>query len=127
MPFGRGRTKERENAVMLSVESLKSFGANTEEGLGRVFNNEAFYLRLVGMALADKNFDKLKTALEAQDAKAAFEAAHALKGSIGNMALTPIYEPICALTEKLRGQEGPVDTGDLLDQVLTQLEKARAL
>ena len=112
---------------MLSVEALKEFGANTEEGLGRCFNNEAFYLKLVGMGLADANFDRLKAALEAQDAEAAFEAAHALKGSIGNLALTPIYTPVCALTEKLRGRHGPVDTGDLLDEVLAQLEKARAL
>lgn len=112
---------------MLSVESLKSFGANTEEGLGRCFNNEAFYLRLVGMGLADANFDRLKSAMEAQDTRAAFEAAHALKGSIGNLALTPIYVPVCALTEKLRGQEGPVDAGDLLNEILSQLERARAL
>ena len=112
---------------MLSVESLKSFGANTEEGLGRCFNNEAFYLRLVGMGLADANFDRLKAAMEARDTRAAFEAAYALKGSIGNLALTPIYEPICALTEKLRGQEDPGDAGGLLDEILSRLEEARAL
>ena len=112
---------------MLTVESLKAYGANTEEGLGRCFNNEAFYLRLVGMGLADANFDRLKDALAAQDAKAAFEAAHALKGSIGNLALTPLYTPLSELTEKLRGQSALVDTGDLLDTILTQLDKARAL
>lgn len=112
---------------MMTVESLKAYGANTEEGLGRCFNNEAFYLRLVGMGLADANFDRLKDALAAQDAKAAFEAAHALKGSIGNLALTPIFNPVSELTEKLRGQSAVTDVATLADEVFAQLEKARAL
>lgn len=112
---------------MLTVDALKAYGANTAEGLGRCFNNEAFYLKLVGMGLADGNFDRLKQAMADGDVRAAFEAAHALKGSIGNLALTPIYEPICALTEKLRGQSGAVDDDGLLAEILTQLEKARRL
>ncbi len=112
---------------MRSIETLRAFGANTNEGLARCFNDESFYLRLVDVGLADLNFDRLKDALAAGNAEAAFEAAHALKGSIGNLALTPIYEPVCELTERLRGKSGPVDTGDLLDRVLAQREKARAL
>ena len=112
---------------MLTIDALKAYGANTEEGLGRCFNNEAFYLKLVGMGLADPNFDRLQSAMAAQDMTAAFEAAHALKGSIGNLALTPIYTPICTLTEMLRGQTAPVDTGDLLNVIREQLEKARQL
>ena len=47
---------------MLTIDALKAYGANTDEGMARCFNNEAFYLRLVGMGLADANFDKLKAA-----------------------------------------------------------------
>ena len=112
---------------MLTIDALKDYGANTEEGLGRCFNNEAFYLKLVGMGLADKNFDRLRDAMAVGSAQEAFEAAHALKGSIGNLALTPLYTPLSELTEKLRGQSALVDTGDLLDTILTQLDKARAL
>ena len=112
---------------MLTIDALRDYGANVDEGLGRCFNNEAFYLRLVGMGLADANFDKLKAAMDAGDTTAAFEAAHALKGSIGNLSLTPIFEPISALTELLRGKSGPVDGGALLQQIMDQLEKARQL
>lgn len=112
---------------MLTIDALKAYGANTDEGMARCFNNEAFYLRLVGMGLADANFDKLKAAMEAGDTAAAFEAAHALKGSIGNLSLTPIFEPVSALTELLRGKSGPVDGSALLDQIMDQLEKARQL
>ena len=112
---------------MLTIDALRDYGANVDEGLGRCFNNEDFYLRLVGMGLADANFDKLKAALDAGDTTAAFEAAHALKGSIGNLALTPIFGPVSQLTEVLRGKTGPVDAGALPGQIFDALERARAL
>ena len=62
---------------MLTVAALKEFGANTEEGLSRCMNNEAFYLRLVKMAAQESaNYEALGKALESGDMKAGFEAAH---------------------------------------------------
>lgn len=113
---------------MLTLDALRAYGANVEEGMNRCFGKEAFYFRLIGMALADANFDRLKSAVETGDGKAAFEAAHALKGSIGNLALTPIYDPVSRLTELLRGQSTtPPEAAPLLAEVLAQLEKARRL
>ena len=61
-----------------------------------------FYLRLVQMELRDPNFAALDRAVEARDIRGAFEAAHALKGAVGNLSLTPLYMPICELTEMFR-------------------------
>ena len=56
---------------MLTVAALKEFGANTEEGLSRCMNNEAFYLRLVKMAAQEAaNYEALGKALESGDMKA---------------------------------------------------------
>ena len=113
---------------MITLDALKLYGANTAEGMARCLNKESFYLSMVAMALADKNFDNLKAALDAGDNRAAFAAAHALKGSIGNVALTPIYQPACALTELLRGADAVGDGGEtLLKEIMEQREKARAL
>lgn len=113
---------------MLSIDALNAYGADTAEGLARCMNNEPFYIRVVGMALADKNFEALRAGFAADDARAAFEAAHALKGSIGNVALTPIYAPVCALTELLRGKSGPITVGEeLLEEIMAQWERAKAL
>ena len=112
---------------MMTIDDLRNFGANVDEGLARCFGNESFYLRLVGMGLSDANFDRLKEAMAAKNPAAAFEAAHALKGSIGNLALTPLFNPISALTELLRGQTGPVDGDALMAEIETQLEKAKTL
>ena len=111
----------------MTLDALRAYGANTGEGLARCMNNEPFYLRMVNMALADHNFEALSAAINTGNLTAAFEAAHALKGSIGNLSLTPIFEPVSALTELLRGKSGPVDGGALLDQIMDQLEKARRL
>ncbi|MBQ6077954.1 MAG: Hpt domain-containing protein [Clostridia bacterium] len=87
---------------MLTIESLRAYGANTEEGLARCLNNEAFYLRLVRMGAQDRNFMLLEEALDGGNTKAAFEAAHALKGVMANLSLTPILEPVAQITELLR-------------------------
>ena len=87
---------------MLTIETLRALGADTDEGLKRCMNNEAFYLRLVKMAAGDAGFDKLADALSAGDRKAAFEAAHALKGILGNLSLTPLYRIASEVTELLR-------------------------
>jgi len=111
---------------MLTVDALKEFGANTDEGLGRCLNNEQFYLRLVKMSLEDGSFEKLAAALECGDTKGAFEAAHALKGVMGNLALTPIYTPASELTELLRsGMEA--DYNSYLEAIRVQRDRLSAL
>jgi hypothetical protein len=91
---------------MLTVDKLNEWGADVKSGLARCMNNEAFYLRMVGMIEADGNYDKLGQALSAGDLQAAFEAAHALKGVLGNLALTPMFDPASSLCEALRGRTG---------------------
>ena len=89
---------------VLTVEKLKAFGANTAEGVARCVNNEAFYLRMVSKAMSDANYGKLEAAIHVGAKAAAFEAAHALKGVIGNLSLTPILEPVMEITELLRSR-----------------------
>lgn len=104
---------------MYTIEGLREYGANVDEGLSRCFNNEAFYLKLVGMLNQEKGFDRLEEALGAGDLDAAFEAAHALKGVLGNLSLTPAYEKASEITELLRNKT-EMDYGPLLAQLLEQ-------
>lgn len=111
---------------MLTLEGLKNFGANTDEGLGRCMGNEALYIRLIGMLAGEANFDKLKEAVDAGDLKAAFEAAHALKGVLGNLSLTPIYEPANELTELLRAEK-EADYSAYVSEILEKRDELFAL
>jgi len=111
---------------MLTIESLRGFGANVDEGLARCMKNESFYLRMVKMACADGNFEKLSQAVEENDLQAAFEAAHALKGVLANLALTPIAAPVSALTELLRAKT-PGDYREDVRNILALRDELKAL
>ena len=89
---------------MLTIQALQNLGAATGEGLARCLNNEQFYFRLIKKALESDDVDKLKNAIETNDLDTAFAIAHNLKGSTGNLALTPIYEPAAKMTELLRNR-----------------------
>ncbi len=111
---------------MMTIESLKAAGANVEEGLARCLNKEDFYLKMVNLGLTNQNFQLLGPALEAKDFDRAFELCHSLKGVIGNLSLTPLYDLICQLTEMLRSKTDTDCTG-LYSQIMTLQKKLLAL
>jgi len=101
---------------MLTLEALKEYGANTEDGMKRCMDNRDFYIRLIGKALENKGFKELEDHIAAGDLDNAFETAHSLKGVLGNLALTPIYDPVCELTELLRARS-EMDYAPLLSEI----------
>ena len=111
---------------MITVDQLQTFGANTKEGLGRCFGNEALYLRLIGKMVESKEFEQLKEALENKDYEKAFSAAHGLKGALGNLSLTPLYEPVLKMTDLLRART-EMDYSGMLSDILEKREELRAL
>ncbi|MBQ6353455.1 MAG: Hpt domain-containing protein [Lachnospiraceae bacterium] len=111
---------------MVTIDNLAELGADVEDGVARCMGKEDFYLKLVNMVVADDGYERLKAALEAHDLDEAFERAHALKGTIANVSLTPLLEPISAMTEQLRNRND-IDYSDLLDKMFEELDKLRAL
>ena len=101
---------------MLTITTLKDFGADTDEGLGRCLGNEELYFKLVRMIPDDANFEGLKEAVSAGDLDKAFEHAHALKGVLANLSLTPIAEKASEITELLRART-EMDYTELLDEL----------
>ena len=110
----------------MTIDKLKQYGANVSEGLGRCLNNEPLYFRLIGMAAEDKSFAQLEEALGSGDLDAAFNAAHTLKGALGNLALTPMYRPVSELTELLR-YKTPGDYNALLNTIIEQRAALREI
>ena len=107
---------------MLTIEALRAYGADIEDAMTRCMNNEAFYLKLVGMLKDDANFERLEEAVSAGDLQAGFEAAHALKGVAGNLSLKPLYEPVLEITELLRVHT-ETDYTELLAAIREQKEQ----
>lgn len=54
------------------------------------------------MLMEDEGFDALSAALEQGDASTAFDRAHALKGVLANLGLTPLFEQVEKIVEPLR-------------------------
>ena len=90
---------------MITIEELRGAGADVETGLSRCLGKEDLYIKLIGMGLGDAKFEELGVAVNAGDLDKAFELCHALKGVIGNLAITPLYEALSDMTEKLRARE----------------------
>ena len=110
----------------MTLDDLIAYGANVNEGLTRCMNNESFYLRLVETVKGEQGFDTLAQAIDEGRLHDAFEAAHALKGVLGNLALTPLYEPVSQITELLRN-ETEADYAQLVADIMAEWNRFLAL
>ena len=111
---------------MLTIETLREWGADVDAGMKRCMNNESFYLKMVSRAVPDPSFDGLKAAVEAGDLERGFELAHALKGVTANLELTPICRPVTEITELLRART-QADYAPLLDEIIAGRDKLLAM
>ena len=107
---------------MLTIEALRSYGANVDEGLQRCMGMTEFYLKMVERSAKDTKIGELETEINAGDLDRAFETAHAMKGVFGNLALTPLYEPVCEITELLRSRTD-TDYSWLMSSIKSAFEK----
>ena len=107
---------------MITLDALKQYGADTETGLKRCMGNEALYLRLVGSACTEQGFDLLADSIAKKDYETAFETAHALKGVLGNLSLTPLFDVTCKITELLR-ERSDTDYSPLLAKLSEEKQK----
>ena len=111
---------------MLTIDALKQFGCNTDDGLSRCIGNEAFYFKLIGKVIDDKNFQMLEDAVASKDLDKAFDAAHSLKGVLGNLALTPVYQPVYEITELLRERKD-IDYSEYIKTISEKRKETAAL
>ncbi|MDD3252438.1 MAG: Hpt domain-containing protein [Lachnospiraceae bacterium] len=84
------------------LEQLKQAGCDIDGALERFLQDEEFYLECYEQVMADENFEGLGDALKAHNVEQAFDCAHALKGVIANMGLTPVFNQLAKIVEPLR-------------------------
>ena len=73
-------------------QRLVDAGIDIADALDRFMGNENMLERFLGKFVADQNYQKLLTALEANDAEGALAAAHTLKGVSGNLSMKRLFE-----------------------------------
>ena len=105
-------------------ECFEEYGANYQATMGRFMGNEALYLRLLDMLFEDDSLQRLGDALDADDKNGAFEAAHTLKGVVGNLGLTPLYHALEKIVAPLRVGEKRSDYRALYQAIQSEVQRA---
>lgn len=112
-------------------KQLEENGADVEATLKRFMGKDELYLKFLGKFPADPNYANLGTNLEAGAFEEAYKCAHALKGVVGNLGLTPIFEKVSVLVEELRNKaDADVDAAranELWQEIKTVYEKFMAI
>lgn len=85
-------------------KQLEESGADVETTLKRFMGKDELYLKFLGKFPADPNYANLGMHMEAGAFGEAYKCAHALKGVVGNLGLTPIFEKVSTLVEELRNK-----------------------
>lgn len=107
---------------MSLFDELRGLGVNVDEGLKRIMGNEALYKRLLGSFVKAIREHSLEPDFDAADCTDAIEKAHAIKGTAGNLSLTPIYEAYTEIVNELRAGS-PEKAREILTGVLPVQEQ----
>ncbi len=103
------------------IEKLRNADCDVDMALARFVDDVELYTEYYAQLLNDEGFELLGDALNDGNKQEAFDHAHALKGIIGNMGLTPLYEIICDIVEPLRIDEDD-DVYENYEKLLEQKE-----
>lgn len=110
----------------MTLEQLRAFGCNVDEGLQRCMNNESFYLMLVNKFIDGTDLSILVNALKNNDLDTAFAQAHSLKGVCGNLSLTPLFNVTVEMVEPLR-QRKEMDYGPLFEKLSDLFKQLKSM
>lgn len=106
-------------------ERLAAAGIDVKDALQRFMENESMLERFLDKFTDDKNFSKLKEALDSGNAEAALEASHTLKGVSGNLSMTPLFDLLTEQVKRLR--EGNFEGAkNMMDKITEQYNKTVA-
>ncbi len=108
------------NKYKLSLAGIKA-----NEGIKRFNGNADMYEKYLRGFAEDDHYPKLLQSMEQNDVEQAFQAAHALKGIVGNLSIEGMEVIVKPLVEDLRGKD--IDTArDKMPQLQESYEKVIA-
>ena len=107
---------------MSLFEELRTLGVDIDDGLKRLNGNEKLYTRLLGTFVKSFNANLVSPDFDANDYTEAIEKAHSIKGTAGNLSLTPIYEAYSNILALLR-TEKPEEARAALKEIIPVQEQ----
>lgn len=102
-------------------EELAGLGANVNEALERLCNDEELYIELLTDLLDDFKEYEVKEPLMSDDIPTATLNAHSLKGVTGNLGLTPLFEQYKKINDFLKEQN--VDEAEIVLEATLPLQQ----
>lgn len=81
---------------------LVDAGVNLDTAMDRFMGNEDLLVQFLRKFSDDPNYALLVAKMEEKDYEGAFQAAHAMKGLVGNLSLDSLSEVVCREVEFLR-------------------------
>jgi HPt (histidine-containing phosphotransfer) domain-containing protein len=108
------------------VEGLVEWGCDVPGALKRCMGHDDLYVKLLLTVPDEAAFANLGVALKNKDPKAAFDAAHEIKGVVANMGLTPLYDDAVAIVEPLRAGKF-INTDENYAKLLADLETLKKI
>ena len=88
-----------------AMDILQEAGFDVEGALGRLMNNQAFFLKMLGKFAQDGSFAKMRGFVESADAQGAGECAHALKGMCSTLGMVELSDYCAKLQYLYQGRE----------------------
>lgn len=104
-------------------KQLEDNGVDVEATLKRFMGREAIFMKFILKFADDQSCTGIRESLDNQDAKAAFEHAHSLKGVSGNLGISSIYDLAAQISDLLRGKSIEEVSMDQVLELQEQLEK----
>lgn len=111
------------------IEELKALGVNADEGIDKFGGDSELYVELMEDVVMEIEAHEVLNCFETGDLDTALANAHCLKGALGNMCITPLYEAyekIVTLIRQEKPEEAKQVTLEMVpvqDQILETIKK----
>lgn len=107
---------------MSLFDELRALGVDVDGGVKRINGNEALYTRLLGSFVKTIKAHAVQADFDASDCTEAIEHTHAIKGTAGNLSITPLYDAYTQIVNLLRTGE-PEKAREILVKTLPVQEQ----
>ncbi len=99
------------------LDELRALGVDVDDGLKRIMGNEKLYIKLLGSFVKMIKAQEVDPEFDAANCTEVIEKVHAVKGTAGNLSLTPIFTAYSEMLGLLRGGQ-PEEAREILRKVL---------
>lgn len=103
-------------------EDLKALGVDVDGGLQRLGGNEALYKRLLNTFVKSVKGQPISADFDITNYEEIKEKAHAIKGTSGNLSITPVFEAYSQIMDLLRADK-PQEAKEILQKIIPVQEE----